>query len=254
MCINSFLYDCFISAAEGGRLTTLLSAKLYSNGCKKQYITVRRKDFSKDELTVQKYYYYKFTGTQTDLLRMGACEFISRLFYQNCANQQFPNGIVSERENRTPPSRLRRGVNYLELSSSQKKTIRHQFDSFCKKVLREESRDYMRELSRRAEHEVSLSELSAEQMEQLFVVDEYPSDQYHFDILGHHIAVKDDRVGEALSVLPKKQRDIILLSYFLDLTDKEIGEKLNMVRYTVQRRRTSSLKEMKLKMEVKQDE
>lgn len=142
----------------------------------------------------------------------------------------------------------------MELSPSQKKTVRHQFDSFCKKVLREEGRDYIRELSRRAEHEVSFSELSAEQIEQLYIVDEYPSEQYHFDVLGHHVAVKDERIGELLSTMPGTQRDIILLSYFLDMTDREIGEKLNLVRYTVQRRRTSSLKEMKQKMEVKEDE
>ena len=40
---------------------------------------------------------------------------------------------------RKPTSRcMRGGERLLELTPSQKKTVRHQFDSFCRKVLREE--------------------------------------------------------------------------------------------------------------------
>jgi RNA polymerase sigma factor (sigma-70 family) len=138
----------------------------------------------------------------------------------------------------------------LELTPSQKKTVRHQFDSFCRKVLREEARDYIRQMSRLAEHEVSLSELSEEQMDRLLVLDEYPFEQYHFDVQGYHIIVRDDKLGEALTSLSDEMRDIVLLSYFLDMSDREIGEKLNIVRCTVQRRRTSSLAEMRKRMEV----
>ncbi len=141
----------------------------------------------------------------------------------------------------------------MELTPSQKKTVRHQFDSFCRKILREEARDYIREKTRLAEHEVSLSELSEEQMERLYVLDEYPSEQHHFDVQGYHVIVRDDRLAEALSSLPDEKRDIVLLSYFLDMSDREIGEKLNMVRYTVQRRRTSSIAEMRKRMEVNND-
>jgi RNA polymerase sigma factor (sigma-70 family) len=136
----------------------------------------------------------------------------------------------------------------LELTPSQKKTVRHQFDSFCRKILREEARDYIRELSRLAEHEVSLSELSEEQMERLYVMDEYPSEQHCFDVQGYHVMIRDDRLAEALSSLSDEKRDIVLLAYCLDMSDREIGEKLNMVRCTVQRRRTSSIAEMRKRM------
>ena len=141
----------------------------------------------------------------------------------------------------------------MELSPSQKKTVRHQFDSFCRKVLREECRDYFREISRLASHEVSLSELSDEQLSQLTVMDEYSAELHHFDVQGYDVAVRDDRLGEALTALPDKKRDIVLLSYFLDMSDKEIAEKLNMVQRTVQHRRTSSLSEIKQRLEVLED-
>ena len=73
----------------------------------------------------------------------------------------------------------------MELTPSQKKTVRHQFDSFCRKVLREEARDYERHIAWRFDHEVSLSELSEEQERQMYVLDEYPSEQTHFHVQGY---------------------------------------------------------------------
>ena len=60
-------------------------------------------------------------------------------------------------------------------------------------------------------------------------------------------------MADALSALPASKRDIVLLAYFLDMTDQEIADKLNLVRSTVQYRRASSLKEMKQRMEVMED-
>ena len=141
----------------------------------------------------------------------------------------------------------------MELTPSQKKTVRHQFDSFCRKVLREEARDYLRELMRRAAHEVPLSELSEEQMERLYALDEYPSEAIHFDVQGYDVAINNEKLADALTALPDDKRDIVLLAYFLDMSDQEIADKLNMVRCTVQRKRVKSLEEMKRRMEVEED-
>ena len=141
----------------------------------------------------------------------------------------------------------------MKLSPSQMKTVRHQFDSLCRKVLREESRNYMKQFARRAEKEVNLSELSETELSQFYVMDEYPSDSTFFDVLDYRVAVKDDRLADALAALPSKKRDVLLLSYFLDMNDTEIAEKLKVVGSTIHRRRTSSLKELKLRLEVKED-
>ncbi|MGN0313776.1 MAG: sigma factor-like helix-turn-helix DNA-binding protein [Fusicatenibacter sp.] len=133
------------------------------------------------------------------------------------------------------------------------KTVRHQFDSICRKVLRDESRNYKKQLARRAEKETNLSELSEAELGQLYAMDEYPSDSTYFDVLEYRVAVKDERLAEALAALPSKKRDVILLSYFLDMNDTEIAEKLKVVGATIHYRRTSSLKELKLRLEVKED-
>ncbi|WP_347490444.1 sigma factor-like helix-turn-helix DNA-binding protein [Desulfoscipio sp. XC116] len=131
---------------------------------------------------------------------------------------------------------------------------RHAFDSFCKKVLKHEARDYYDALKRRREREISLDELSEKELEQLTVMDEYFKDLYSFNVLGYDISVSDGRISEALNALPTDRRDIILLSYFLDMTDREIGELLTLVRRTVAYRRTGTLRELKKIMEGKADE
>lgn len=141
----------------------------------------------------------------------------------------------------------------MKLSPSQMKTVRHQFDSLCRKVLREESRSIDKQLARRAEKEISFSGLSEQELGRLYAMDDYPSDSTYFDVLDYRIAIKDDRLAEALADLPGEKRDILLLSYFLDMNDREIAEALNMVQRTVQRRRTSSIQEIKIRMEVKED-
>ena len=114
----------------------------------------------------------------------------------------------------------------MELTPSQKKTVRHQFDSFCRKVLREEARDYERHIAWRSDHEVSLSELSEEQERQMYVLDEYPSEQTHFHVQGYDVAIENEDLANALTVLPDDKRDIVLLAYFLDMTDQEIADNL----------------------------
>lgn len=142
----------------------------------------------------------------------------------------------------------------MKLSASEMKTVRHQFDSLSRKVLREESRNIKKQLARRAEKEINFSELSDEEMNELYVMDEYPSDSTFFDVCEHRIAIKDERLAAAIADLPGEKRDIILLAFFLDMNDREIAEKLDMVKRTVQRRRTSTLEELKLRLEVTEDE
>ena len=139
----------------------------------------------------------------------------------------------------------------MELSSSEMKTIQHQYDALAKKVLKGEARSYYRELSKRAAIEVNFSEMSEAELSQLYTLDEYESDYYRFEVSGYDVLVKNELLGEAL---PEKKRDIILLSYFLDMSDEEIGGLLNVVRSTIFRHRKTALEKIKLYMEGKTDE
>ena len=138
----------------------------------------------------------------------------------------------------------------MELTPSQKENARHEFDRLCKMVLRGEAIDYDNHIAWRSKHEASLSWLSESQERQLGVLDEYPCERFCFQVQGYTIPIRSEILANALVKLSEKKWDIILLAYFLDMTDQEIADKLDMVRYTVQRRRAKSLKELKKEMEV----
>lgn len=59
----------------------------------------------------------------------------------------------------------------------------------------------------------------------------------------------DGMMARTLKCLPERKRNIILLSYFMDMSDAEIGELMNVVRTTVYRHRTSTLEELRKMME-----
>ena len=142
----------------------------------------------------------------------------------------------------------------MELTPSQKKTVQHQFDSYCKKILKCECKDYFRHISWRVEHEISFSELSEEAMEQIYVIDSYPAEHSSFQVQDYDFEIQDEQLAAALKMLSEEKRNIVLLAYFLDMTDQEIANQLQAVRRTVQYKRAASLKEIRIRMEVMEDE
>ena len=120
-------------------------------------------------------------------------------------------------------------------------TIRYQFESFCKTLLRNESNNILKRMRRLAENEVLFSELSQAEMDKLCAVDEYPVEHFHFKVDGGDVVIKDERLYHALSQLPPVKRDIVLMAVWFKQSDAKIAAKLNMVRCTVQRQRIKTL-------------
>lgn len=62
--------------------------------------------------------------------------------------------------------------------------------------------------------------------------------EYNTFILGGDvILIENDLLADALNALPQDNRDILLMYWFLELADREIGEKLSLPRRTVNHRR-----------------
>ena len=80
----------------------------------------------------------------------------------------------------------------MELSSSEMKTIQHQYDTLAKKTLKSEARNYQHELFSRAVREVNFSEMSEAELSQLYTLDEYESDYYRFEVSGYDVLVKNE--------------------------------------------------------------
>ena len=133
--------------------------------------------------------------------------------------------------------------------SNDEMTIRNQFDRICKLVLKNEAIDYHRHMTYRQKHEVMLSELTEYEQNQMYTEDEYGAENQWFRVMDYDIEVKDSLIAEALQVLSERKRDVILLSYFMDMSDAEIARKMNLVRCTVREHRVRSLELLKKIME-----
>lgn len=135
------------------------------------------------------------------------------------------------------------------LSLSDEQRIEEQFDHFCKKVISNEMKDIRRHNKYLLRKEKILSELTQEDLGQLIVIDKYHGINSKIEAAGFLLEIENELLFEAISILSEKKRNIILLSYWLDMTDEDISHYLRMVRRTVSYMRTSSLKQLKKLME-----
>ena len=126
-----------------------------------------------------------------------------------------------------------------------------QIEGKLKKVVKGIVRNYRKELARRQAKEVSFCELPEIVVEKLIVWDDYESEYTTFDVCGTEIRVLDEELAEALKQLPEQNRNIVLMFFFLDMSDSEIGEKLNINRSTSYRHRRNSLEEIRKQLKEK---
>ena len=137
----------------------------------------------------------------------------------------------------------------MDLTSFPPQTVVHKFDTICKKVLRNERTDYYRSFNYRRQNETLFCEFDDWQVNEFETIDQYPSDKTYFQVQDYEIGIENELLAAALLTLPKIQRDIVLLSFFMEVSDVEIARILNMYRSTVQYKRSSSLEKLKKYME-----
>ena len=116
-------------------------------------------------------------------------------------------------------------------SEKDKRRIVEMFDSFCKTV----SRNYSRNLKRaKRNHDKHFTQ---EPMEFFLEVwgktDEYPFLPYSFHVAGYPCVIESETLYNALLSLPEKQRTVILLDFWQDLTDGEIAKRMEVATRTV---------------------
>ncbi|MBS4879670.1 MAG: sigma-70 family RNA polymerase sigma factor [Firmicutes bacterium] len=133
----------------------------------------------------------------------------------------------------------------MQLSEEDTRRIEEMFDSFCKTVLRNFARDWCRMKKRRGKIEILFSELSDGHVFEIQNDFLHQIEQYSFDDLEESVKIESYELAEALRKLSKRQRQIILLSYFFGLTDQQIGERFHVVRSTIQSARSKALKELR---------
>lgn len=135
------------------------------------------------------------------------------------------------------------------MKDSYEQRVQNQFGGFCTKVLKNEANRIHNEYARQRELEKSLDAVTPEELEEIAVMDKYFQDDHIFEVFGKQVVVTGDLLAEAIAKLPDRKRDIILLTYFLGLTDREISKYLNIVHQTVSKNRARILKELRETLE-----
>ncbi|MBP3360418.1 MAG: sigma-70 family RNA polymerase sigma factor [Clostridia bacterium] len=111
---------------------------------------------------------------------------------------------------------------------------------YCIRILHNEICDIYREQNRK--HANGITIVPLEYADNVGVWDEYFQNEHIFNVLGQTVSVKSDQLADAIEKLPQDKRDIILLSYFLGMSDKDIGRNINTIPQTVFQRRHRALR------------
>ncbi|MCL2774988.1 MAG: hypothetical protein FWD71_16815 [Oscillospiraceae bacterium] len=137
------------------------------------------------------------------------------------------------------------------LSEKQKLEVMQMFDSYCKTVICNAIRNFLKEKRERAERETLMSDIP-EDMYPAYVIDTYFTQDILFKVLGEDVIVEDCYgVAESIKRMKKSEREIILLYYVIGMTDSSIGKKMNLSHQEVNRKRHEA--EEKLKGMVKRE-
>ncbi len=131
------------------------------------------------------------------------------------------------------------------MKDSNELRIQNQFGGFCTRILKNEANRIRKEYSKQRDSEKSWDDLSQNELEQSAVTDRYFMDEHIFEVQGIPVVVTGDILTEAIAQLPEGKRDVILLSFFLGMSDREISQRLHVVHQTVSKRRLVSLIELR---------
>lgn len=129
--------------------------------------------------------------------------------------------------------------------SDFQKTVQCRFDCCLKMVVRGVLCDYRKELSRRKNKETLFCELPDIIVEKLSVWDDYDCNYTIFNICGHDVRVFDDELANALKNLSERNRENLLMYYFLEMSDTEIAKAQAISRSGVFQNRHNALEHIK---------
>lgn len=129
------------------------------------------------------------------------------------------------------------------------------FQSYCIQSINRAIARGIRQKERRAQMEVSLSDLEEEGELTLTTPQGDPAlaelASGYFEVGNMSIPVLDPDLARALRSITPERRVVVLLSYLLDESDAEIARDLKLPKATVQDRRQKALKRLKELLENK---
>lgn len=132
---------------------------------------------------------------------------------------------------------------------SKEEIVIIKFDACVTKGLENELKYRKRSRTNLAKRVVNFSEMSKADEKKLYLEDEYEVFRETITTSLFDATIHDELLHKALLSLKEKNREIILLKYWGELTDFEIGQAMSMSRQMVQYHRNCALKLLKKKIE-----
>jgi DNA-directed RNA polymerase specialized sigma subunit, sigma24 homolog len=130
-------------------------------------------------------------------------------------------------------------------NSDRNSDLQKKFDAYCKIVIKNAARNIIKKKRYISENEITLSSFDTVS----FHEDTYFNNENCFDVYGTTIAVSKDIVAEVLLSLSDIDCKIVLMYYYMNMTDGQISERTSIPLSTVHYRRHKALDEMKIYLE-----
>lgn len=111
------------------------------------------------------------------------------------------------------------------------------FDSYSKTVMRNLVGQTKKEVSKRSKNEIVSSDTMQYVSDTHGQKDVYPSEFVVTDGHGHSCVVTLEWLYQAMSLLPQKQKEVLILEFWYGLSAKELSQLLHVARKTVYNRK-----------------
>ncbi len=110
--------------------------------------------------------------------------------------------------------------------------VRCAFNGFCKRVLKNEAINTYKQRQQRQSKEMTFSDLTSQEENQIYTLDKHYEGEITqgFQVAGKRITPK--LLAEAMHTLPDEKCTAVLLYYFFNMSDVEIGQLLDIPRST----------------------
>lgn len=137
------------------------------------------------------------------------------------------------------------------MTPERERIIEQQFDAFCKKVIRNTAANYTKALRKHIQQEIPFADLVNEVFPEPSAEDSYDLESKLFLIpaTNNSVIVRDGALIAALDILQGDIRQIVLLSYFMGLSNSSIAKLLKISPSTVAKRKKKAVRTLREIME-----
>ena len=115
------------------------------------------------------------------------------------------------------------------------------FDSYCRKVVKNHGCTMIRNEKRQQDRTIDCIAFDEKILNTLYIEDQYNIFASKINLPHISVLIDDDDLYSTLKRLPRKRLEILLLSYFMDMSDNEIGKVMKLAKSTVQHNRVKAL-------------